>query len=132
MEQRVLELYVGTGHAMQEHVQLADGPGGGVVDLPTKQDVGNIAAGLLDKLAANDEHTAGAAAGIVNAQPWLGLEDTDHQSDNVARGIEVATLFACRLGEHVDEEFVGGPQQVRKLEVFVAQAVTAEMSNEVL
>ncbi len=75
MEQRVLELDVGAGHAVQEHVELANGLGGGVVDLAAEAEVGGIAAGLLDELAADDEHAAGAAGGVIDAQARRGLED---------------------------------------------------------
>src|SRR6266542_2156260 len=131
VKQGVLELYVGAGHAMQQHVQLADGPRRGVVHLATKADIGGIAAGLLNKLAADDEHAAGTAARIVNAQARLRLENADHQPDNVARGIEVAAFFACRFGEHIDEKFIGGAKEVGKLKVFVSQPIFAEKSNEI-
>ena len=58
VKQRVLELYVGAGNAVQKHVQLADRPGRGIVHLATEPDVAGIAAGLLDELAADDEHAA--------------------------------------------------------------------------
>ena len=62
MKQRVLKLDVRAGHAVQEHVELADRPGGGVVHLAAEAQVGGVAAGLLDELAADDEHAARAAA----------------------------------------------------------------------
>ena len=123
VQQRVCEPDVGAGHAMQQHVELADGPGGGVVHLAAQAQVGRVAAGLLDELAADDEHAAGAAGGVIDAQPRPGLEDAHHEADDIARGVEVAALLARRLGEHVDEELVGRAEQVGELEVLVAQAV---------
>jgi hypothetical protein len=58
MEQRVLELYVGAGNTVEKHVQLADRPGGSIVDLSTKANVSGIAARLLYEFAADDEHAA--------------------------------------------------------------------------
>ena len=132
MQQRVLELDVGAGHAMEQHVQLADGPRRGIVHLAAEAQVGGIAAGLLDELAADDEHAAGAAGGVIDAQARRGLEDADHQADDVARGVEVAALLARRLGEHVDQELVGRAEQVGELEVLIAQAVAVEVADEVL
>ena len=132
MQQGVLELDVGAGHAVEQHVELADGPGGGVVHLAAEAQVGGIATGLLDELAADDEHAAGAAGRIIDAQARPRLEDADHETDDVARGVEVAALLARRLGEHVDEELVGRAEQIGELEVLVAQAVAAEVADEVL
>ena len=70
--------------------------------------------------------------GVVDAQARLGLEDADHEPDDVARRVEVAALLARRLGEHVDEELVGGAEQVGELEILVAQAVSAEVADEIL
>ena len=67
VEQRVLELDVGARHAVQQHVQLADRPGGGVVHLAAEPEVRRVAAGLLDVFAADDQHAAGAASRIVDA-----------------------------------------------------------------
>ena len=131
MKQRVLELYVGAGHAVEKHVQLADRPGRSIVHLSTKTDISGIAAGLLDKLAADDEHAARTAARIVDAQPRLGLENSDHEPDNVARSIKVTAFFSRRFGKHVDEELISGPEQVGKLKIFVSQPVSAEMSDEI-
>ena len=68
---------------------------------------------------------------VVDAQPRFGLENTNHEPDDVARRVEVAAFFARRFGEHVDEELVGGAKQVRELKIFVAQPVFAEMSYEI-
>ena len=72
VQQGVLELDVGAGDAVQQHVELADGPGGGVVNLAAEAQVGGVAAGLLDEFAADDEHAARAAGGVIHAhaRPW--------------------------------------------------------------
>ena len=132
VQQRILELDVGAGHAMQEHVQLADGPGRGIVHLAAQAQVGRITAGLLDELAADDEHTAGAAGGVIDAQARPRLEDADHEPDDIARGVEVAALLARRLGEHVDQELVGRAEQVGELKILIAQAVAVEVAHQVL
>lgn len=117
---------------MQQHVQLADRPGRSVIHLATKPEIGRIAAGLFDVFAADDEHAARAAGGIVDAHAGPGMKQAHHEADDVARGVEVAALLAGRLGEHVDEEFVGRAEQVGKLEVLVAQGVPTEVPNQVL
>ena len=70
--------------------------------------------------------------GVIDAHARRGLEDADHEADDVARGVEVAALLARRLGEHVDEELVGRAEQVGELEILVAQAVAVEVAHEVL
>ena len=75
VQQGVLELDVGAGHAVEQHVQLADGPGGGVVNLAAEAEVGGVAAGLLDELAADDQHAARAAGWVIDAHARRGLED---------------------------------------------------------
>jgi hypothetical protein len=46
------------------------------------------------------------------------------------RGCRTRRLLAGRVGEFADQVFVGGAQQVGKLEVFIAQAVNAEVGDE--
>ena len=128
MQQRILKQNVRAFHAVQEHVQPADRPRGSVVDLAAETEIGGVAAGLLDELAADDEHTARTASGVIHAHARRGLEDSDHEADDVARRVEVAALFARRFGEHVNEKFVGGTEQVGKLEILIAQPVAAKMS----
>src|SRR5437870_3139866 len=82
---------------MEKHVQAADGPRGGVVDLAAEAEIGGVAARLLDELAADDEHAARAAARVVHTHPRRGLEDAHHEPDDIAGCVEVAALFARRL-----------------------------------
>ena len=132
VEQGVLKLDVGVPHPVQQHVEFADGPGGGVVDLSGQVEVFGVAAGLLDELPADDQHAAGAAGRIVNPHARAGFEHAHHQPNHVARGIEVTPLLARRLGEHVDQKFVGAAEQVGELKILVTQPVTVEMAHQIL
>src|SRR5437016_10042252 len=100
MEQRVLELDIRARHSVEEHVEPADRPRGCVVDLAAEAEVRRVAAGLLDELPADDEHAARAAGGVVDAHPRRWLENANHETDNIARSIEVAAFLAGRFGEH--------------------------------
>src|SRR5439155_6101900 len=82
---------------MEPHVQAADGPRGSVVDLAAEAEVGGVAARLLDDLAADDEHGARAAAGVIDTHPRPGLENAHHEPDDIAGCVGLATLFARRL-----------------------------------
>ena len=117
---------------MKEHVQAADRPRRGVVHLAAEAEIRRVAPGLFDEFAADDEHAARSAGGIEDAHARRRLQNADHQANDIAGRVEVAALLACRLGEHVDEELVSGPEQVGELKVFVAQPVAAEMTHEVL
>jgi hypothetical protein len=132
VEQRVLELDVRTGHAVQKHVQPADGPCGGVIDLATEAKVRGVTAGLLDEFAADDEHAARTTRGVIHAHARRGFQYPHHEADDIARRIEVTTLLTRRLGEHVDEKLVGRAEQIGELEILVAKAVLAEVADKVL
>ena len=116
-------------NAVQHHVEFADRPGRRVVHLTAKPQVGRVTAGLLDEFATDDEHATRTACWIVHTHAGNRLEDADHQSDHVARRVEVAALFAGRFGKHVDEKLVGGAKEVRELKVFIAQAVSSKDAN---
>lgn len=131
MQQRVFELDVRPRLAVQQHVEAADGPGRGVVDLAAEAQVGGVAARLLHVLAGDDEHAARAAGGVVDLHALGGLEDADHEPDHVARRVEVAALLARRLREHVDQKFVCRAQEVGELKVFIAKTVAAEQPHEI-
>ena len=60
----------------------------------------------------------------------LGLDQPHHHAHDRARGVELAALLAGRVGELADQVLVGGAQQVGELEVLVAQAVAAEVGDE--
>ena len=54
-----------------------------------------------------EQHATCAAGGIVNGLAFLGIEDIDHQSHNGARRIKLAGFFIGRVGELLDQVFVG-------------------------
>src|SRR5262249_8154926 len=122
MQQRIVKLDIRTRHAVEEHVQLTDGPGRSIVYLPTQAHVRRVTTRLFDELAANDEHTARATGRVIDAQARSRFEDADHEPDDIAWGVEIAPLLACRLGKHVNQELIGCTEQVRELKVFIAQA----------
>ncbi len=132
MQQGILEPNIGAPNAVQEHVDFADGPGRGIVYLAAEAKIGRIAAGLLDILAADDQHAAGTASGIVDTHSRSGIQHADHRTDHIPGRIKVPALLAGRFREHVDEEFAGGPEQVGKPEVLVAKAVAIEMAHQFL
>src|SRR6266699_1683965 len=94
--------------------------------------ISRITSGLLDELATNDEHTARAAGGIIDAQARSRLDKAHHEADDITRRVEVAALLARRFGKHVDQEFICRTQQVRKLKILIAQAVAVEVAHQVL
>ena len=79
-----------------------------------------------------DEHAAGAAAGVVDPHPLLGFDEADHHPDDGARCVELAALLASGVGELGDQVLVGGAEDVRELEVLVAQPVPGEVVDELL
>src|SRR5207244_4621534 len=94
--------------------------------------IGRITAGMLDEVATNDEHTARAAGRIIDAQARSRLDEAHHEADDITRRVEVATLLARRFGKHVDQELIRRTQQVRKLKIFIAQAVAVKVAYQVL
>jgi len=52
----------------------------------------------FDKLLGLDEHTAGAAAGVVNAA-FVGSEHFDEDADDAGGRVELAAVFAFGAGE---------------------------------
>jgi hypothetical protein len=127
----VLLADVGVGDAVEEHVHLADGPGGADGLLAGEGEVAGIAAAFAHIVAGLDEHAAGAAGGIVNAHAGLGIDDLDEHAHDVGRGVEFAGLFAGGVGEEFDEVFVGGAEEVGELEVLVAEGDLFEVLDEV-
>ena len=91
-----------------------------------------LAAVFLDVLLGVDEHAAGAAAGVVDPHPLLGVDEADHHPDDGARRVELAALLAGGVGELRDQVLVGGTEDVGELEVLVAQPVPGEVVDELL
>ena len=121
LAQSVLLADVGVRDAVQQHVHLADRPGGADGFLAEKREVTRIAATFADVVAGLNQHAAGSTGGVVNRHAGLGIYDLNQAADDIGRGVELAGLFAGRIGEEFDQVFVGGTEQVGKLEVFVAQ-----------
>ena len=127
----VLLADVGVGDAVQEHVHLADGPGGAVALLAEEREIARVAAALADVVARLDEHAARAAGGVVDAHAGLRLDDLDQRADDVGRRVELAGLLAGGVGEVLDQVFVGRAEQIGELEVLVAQRDLLEVLDEV-
>ena len=116
---------------MQEHVHLADGPGGADAFLAEEGKVARIAAAFADVVAGLDQHAAGAAGGVVDAHAWLRIDDLDQSAHHIGRGVELAGFLAGGIGEVFDQVFVGRAEQVGELEVLVAQRDLLEVLDEV-
>ena len=77
-----------------------------------------------------DQHAARARAGVVDAHPFLGLDQPHHHPDDRARRVELAALLAGRVRELADEVLVRGSEQVGELEVLVAQSNLVEVVDQ--
>ena len=121
---------VGVGDAVQDHVHLADGPDPAVVLLPVEAEVARVAAVLAHVLGGEDQHAAGAGAGVVDAHALLRIGEADHHAHHGPGGVELAALLAGGVGELADQVLVGGPEQVGELEVLVAQPVPVEVLDQ--
>ena len=130
--QGVLVLQVGGADAVQQHVHLGDGPHGAVELLPEQVGLAAVFAVLVDIFLGRDQHAAGATAGVVDVVLELGLDQPHHHPHHRARRVELAAFLARRIGELANQVFVGRAQQVGELEIFVAQAMQAEMGDELL
>ena len=78
---------------MEEEVHLADGPGRTLVVLTVQRKVVHIAAVFTHMLTGVDEHTAGTAAGVIDALPLLGIDQADHEADHISGGVELASFL---------------------------------------
>ena len=121
---------VGVGDAVQDEVHLGDGPDPAVVFLPVEAQVARVAAVLGHVLLRQDEHTARAGARVVDPHPLGGLGQAHHHAHHASRRIELAPLFARRVGKLSDEVLVGGAEQVGELKVLVAQADLVEVLDQ--
>jgi len=116
--------------AVQEHIHLADGPGAAVVLLPGQIQVVRVAAGLLHVLPGLDEHAAGTGCGIIDGHGFPGLDELHQKPHHLGRGVEFAALFPGAVREILDQVFVGRAEQVRELEILVAQRDFVEVLDE--
>lgn len=129
--ERVPVLDIGVLDPVQEHVHLRDGPHAPVRLLPIEAQVPHVPLVLVQVLPRQDQHPARARARVVDVHPLVRRGDAHHHPDHRARRIELATLLSRPIGEVADQVLVRGPEQVRVLEVLVAQPVLREMVDEV-
>ncbi len=122
---------VRVGDAVQEHVHLADGPGGADLVLAVERQIPRVSPAFLDVVPALDQHAAGAHRRVVDAHARLGLDDLDHRAHDVGRRVELPGLLAGGVGEVFDQVLVGCAQQIGELEVLVAQGDLLEVLDEV-
>nr|WP_255522489.1 hypothetical protein [Blastococcus sp. TML/C7B] len=97
---------------------------------PGEGQVAPVAAALLDVLLGQDQHAAGSSAGVVDAHALVGIGDLNHEPHDVAGRVELAALLAGRVREVADQVLVGGPEQVRELEVLLAQWNLVEVHDQ--
>ena len=98
-------------NAPDGQVHLGHLPGGGVGVLPIDGNLVDVAAVVLHELGRLDEHTAAAAAGVVDPAV-VGLQNLHQGFDHAGRGIEFPGQFALLLGELGQAVFVGAAQNV--------------------
>jgi hypothetical protein len=128
---RILLPDVGRLDVVEDHVHLADGPGGADLLLARQNDVARVAAGVADVVACLDQHAARPGGRVVDRHAGLRVDDLDHGADDLGRGVELAGLLAGAVGEILDQVFVGGTEQVRELEVLVLERDLLEGLDEV-
>ena len=112
---------VKAGDVVEDHVHVADGPGGAVGVLPVEGQIVGVLALLLDVLVGLDEEAAGAGGGVVDLVAGFRFGELHQQAHHFSRSVELAALLAGAVGEVFDEVLVGRPQQVGELEVVVDQ-----------
>src|SRR5690554_1625036 len=61
----------------------------------------------------------------------MGLQQGNQQLHHFRRGVELTSFLTGAVCEHLDQVFVSSAQQVRAFKVFVAQAVAAEVAEQV-
>ena len=61
---------------------------------------------------AGEQHTAGAAGGVVDGFAWLRVKHLGHEMDDGAVGVELGGGVAGVVGELLDKVFVGLAQLV--------------------
>ena len=131
LAQGVLLADVGVGDAVQQHVHLADGPGGAHFLLAKEAHVASVLALLTHVVAHLDEHAAGAHRGVVHAHAILRVADFYADAHHLGRGVKLARLFACGVGKVFDEPLVRCAQQVGELEVAVFERDLVKVLDEV-
>ncbi len=98
--------------AADGHVHFRHFPGVGVGLLSVNTYVVAVAAMVLDKLDALHEHAPGAAARVINAFAFAGLEDAHDGFHDACGGVEFAALDAFVACELRNAVFVGAAEQI--------------------
>src|SRR5215207_11768117 len=83
----------------------------------------------LDELLGLHEHTAGAAARVVDASLER-FEHLHHQSDNGTRRIEFPTTLSLGSGELAEEVLVNAPEHVERLTGLLAHRDVREQVDQ--
>ena len=122
---------VGMGDAVQQHVHLADGPGGAVFLLAVERQFIGIAALFTQVVAHLDQHAAGTDGGVVDAHALFGVTDFDAEAHHFGGGVELTGLLAGGIGEVFDQPFIGGAQQIGEFKVVVLEGDLLEVLYEV-
>ena len=131
LAQGVLLADVGVRDAVQQHVHLADGPGGAHLFLAKQRQLGRIGAVFAQVVARLDQHAARPNCWVVHAHAFARVADFHADAHDFSRGVELAGLLAGRVGEVFDQPLVGGTQQVGEFKVFVAQWDFVEVLDEI-
>ena len=113
MEERVFVVFTEVCiDAADGHVHFRHFPGVGVGLLSVNAYIVAVTAVILDKLDALHEHTAGTAAGVIDAFAFARLENFDDGFHNACGGVEFTALDAFVACELCDAVFVGAAEQI--------------------
>ena len=122
---------IGVRDAMQQHVHLADGPGGTHLFLPVERQLGGIGSAFAQVVASLDQHAARANGRVVNTHAFLWVTNLDADAHDLGRGVELTGLLARRIGKVLDQPFIRCTEQVREFEIIVPQRDLFEVLDEV-
>jgi hypothetical protein len=127
----IAALHEGVVDVVEEERHLADGPRVEVFLLAVEGEVAGASALAFEVVDGFEEHTAGAAGGIVDGHTLFGAEDLDHEAHDLLGRVELAALLPGVVGELGDEVFVGVAQDGGG-HVGPAHAVFLEVVEQVL
>ena len=122
---------VGVRDTVQQHVHLADGPGGAHLFLTGQHQVFRVAAAFAQVVARLNQHAARPYRGVVHAHVFFGVADFDADAHDFGWGVKLACLLACRIGKVFDQPFIGGTEQIREFEIIIPQRDLLEVLDEV-
>jgi hypothetical protein len=136
----VAALDAGAGVTVQQHVELANGPGASVDFLAQQAEVDvlhlvlrGLAFGVAPHMARTPQKEAAAAhGGIEDTHALFGLDEPDHQTDDLRRGEELPALGACAFRELLDQVLIRAAEDVHVGQVFVGEVQVGEVLIELL